>query len=141
MASLSHLLSLVGRELAPGLAPAIGAERRPQRHQRVHVRPAGAMVQNYREIFDFLYAEGGRGYPVAHDSLIHAHIGGRALAAGAWEQTMQYAKSHSDVWFCSKGDLAAWHEQIRSELADATPYAPTLPDSSRTRLAGVAGVA
>ena len=97
-----------------GYVTDLGGVYRPNRSPSV-------FVDTYREIFELLYAEGEAGYPKAHDSLIHAHIGGRALVAGAWEKTIQYAKTHAGVWFCSKGDLAAWHERIRGELADTTP--------------------
>ena len=93
-------------------------------------RPPSTFLDAYRDIFDYLYAEGERGYPAAHDSLIHAHIGARALNAGNWEKTMRYAKTHTDVCFCSKGDLAAWHEEIRDELVGQPPYTTPVLESA-----------
>ncbi|MGH7771626.1 MAG: hypothetical protein ACREQA_05260 [Candidatus Binatia bacterium] len=56
--------------------------------------------------FDKLYEEGR---PKVMDCLVHAHIGGRPNIIGVFEQCIRYAKGFTDVWFCTKGEIARWY--------------------------------
>ena len=63
----------------------------------------------FKTAFDRMYAEGTDGSPKLIDALIHAHIGGRPNYIGMYEQCITYAKQFSDVWFCTKGEIAQWY--------------------------------
>ena len=39
----------------------------------------------------------------------HREIGGRPHVIGVFEQCIRYAKGFSDVWFCTKGEIAKWY--------------------------------
>ena len=71
--------------------------------------PPGVYFEAFRAAFDFLYAEGVAGRPKLVDCLVHAHIGGRIPMAGVFEQCIRYARGFSDVWFCTKGEIADWY--------------------------------
>ena len=71
--------------------------------------PPSVFFECYKEAFDLLYAEGEAGRPKTMDALVHAHIGGRANIAGVFEQCIRYTKGFSDVWFCTKGEIARWY--------------------------------
>ncbi len=71
--------------------------------------PPAVYFEAFKTAFDFLYAEGMAGRPKLVDCLVHAHIGGRFPMAGVFEQCIRYAKGFSDVWFCTKGQIARWY--------------------------------
>ncbi len=71
--------------------------------------PPSVYLESYKAAFDLLYAEGEAGRPKVMDALVHAHIGGRAHIAGVFEQCIRYAKGFTDVWFCTKGEIARWY--------------------------------
>lgn len=65
--------------------------------------------ESFKTAFDKLFAEGEAGRPKVMDALVHAHVGGRPNIIGAFEQCIRYAKGFSDVWFCTKGEIAKWY--------------------------------
>lgn len=71
--------------------------------------PPSVYFEAFKTAFDFLYAEGEAGRPKLVDCLVHAHISGRFPMAGVFEQCIRYAKGFSDVWFCTKGEIAKWY--------------------------------
>lgn len=80
-------------------------------HSSVFVpkNPPSIYFENFKAAFDFLYAEGAAGRPKIIDCLVHAHIGARAHMVGVFERCIQYAKGYTDVWFCTKGEIAKWY--------------------------------
>ena len=75
----------------------------------VHKNPPSVYFESYRRAFDLLYSEGEAGRPKVMDALVHAHIGGRANIAGVFEECIRYTKGFTDVWFCTKGEIAKWY--------------------------------
>ncbi len=71
--------------------------------------PPSVYFESFKTAFDRLYAEGEAGSPKLVDALVHAHIGGRPNIIGVFEQCIRYAKGFSDVWFCTKGEIARWY--------------------------------
>ena len=71
--------------------------------------PARFYFDSFKTAFDYLYAEGSAGAPKLIDALIHAHIGARPNIIGVFEECIRYAKGFSDVWFCTKGEIAKWY--------------------------------
>ncbi|HXG49857.1 MAG TPA: polysaccharide deacetylase family protein [candidate division Zixibacteria bacterium] len=71
--------------------------------------PPRYYFESFKTAFDRLYAEGETGSPKLIDALVHAHIGGRPHIIGVFEECIAYAKSFSDVWFCTKGEIARWY--------------------------------
>lgn len=71
--------------------------------------PPGVYFECYKTAFDKLYEEGEQGRPKLMDCLVHAHIGGRPNIIGVFEQCIRYAKGFTDVWFCTKGEIAQWY--------------------------------
>lgn len=71
--------------------------------------PPSVYFESFKAAFDLLYAEGVAGRPKVMDALVHAHIGGRPNIAGVFEQCIRYAKGFTDVWFCTKGEIAKWY--------------------------------
>lgn len=71
--------------------------------------PPAVYFECFKTAFDRLYAEGAAGSPRLIDALVHAHIGGRPNIIGVFEQCIRYAKGFTDVWFCTKGEIAGWY--------------------------------
>jgi hypothetical protein len=40
--------------------------------------------------------------------ITHGYLSSRVPAIDTFEQIIKYAKSHNDVWFARRGDIAAW---------------------------------
>ena len=71
--------------------------------------PPSVYFESFKTAFDRIYAEGEAGSPKLIDALVHAHIGGRPNIIGVFEQCIGYAKEFTDVWFCTKGEIAKWY--------------------------------
>lgn len=71
--------------------------------------PPRVYFESFKTAFDRIYAEGEEGSPKLIDALVHAHIGGRPNMIGVFEQCILYAKGFTDVWFCTKGEIAKWY--------------------------------
>ena len=62
-----------------------------------------------KDSFDVLYAEGGES-PRMMSVGLHCRISGRPGRFAALEAFLKYARSHDDVWFCRRIDIARhWH--------------------------------
>lgn len=65
-----------------------------------------------KDTFDGLYAEGDDGAPKMMSIGLHCRLAGRPGRAQAVKRFIEYAQSHSDVWFCRRIDIARhWHDR------------------------------
>jgi putative urate catabolism protein len=73
---------------------------------------SGAQFLQYlKDSFDVLYAEGADS-PRMMSVGLHCRISGRPGRFAALEAFLRYARSHDDVWFCRRVDIARhWHSQ------------------------------
>ena len=71
---------------------------------------SGAQFLQYlKDSFDVLYAEGANS-PRMMSVGLHCRISGRPGRFAALESFLRYARSHDDVWFCRRVDIARhWH--------------------------------
>jgi len=66
-------------------------------------------LQYLKDTFDVLYAEGAQ-TPRMMSVGLHCRISGRPGRFAALEAFLRYARSHDDVWFCRRIDIARhWH--------------------------------
>jgi putative urate catabolism protein len=66
-------------------------------------------LQYLKDSFDVLYAEGANS-PRMMSVGLHCRISGRPGRFAALESFLRYARSHDDVWFCRRIDIARhWH--------------------------------
>lgn len=66
-------------------------------------------LQYLKDSFDVLYAEGADS-PRMMSVGLHCRIAGRPGRFAALEAFLRYARSHDDVWFCRRVDIARhWH--------------------------------
>jgi putative urate catabolism protein len=66
-------------------------------------------LQYLKDTFDVLYAEGAESARIMSVGL-HCRISGRPGRFAALEAFLKYARSHDDVWFCRRIDIARhWH--------------------------------
>lgn len=73
-------------------------------------RGTGGVAEYYKALvdtFDQLYEEGETS-PKMMSVGIHPRVTGRPGKSKILEQFIQYAKSHPDVWFARRGDIAKW---------------------------------
>ncbi len=64
-----------------------------------------------KDTFDVLYAEGKAGSPKMMNIGLHCRLVGRPGRAAALKRFIDYAKSHQDVWFSKRIDIAEhWAE-------------------------------
>ena len=59
-----------------------------------------------RDSFDTLYAEGGEGHPRMFSIGLHCRLIGRPGKIAGLRRFLNYAKSHNDVWFATRGEIA-----------------------------------
>ncbi len=73
---------------------------------------SGAQFLQYlKDSFDVLYAEGAES-PRMMSVGLHCRISGRPGRFAALEAFLKYARSHDDVWFCRRVDIARhWHAE------------------------------
>lgn len=76
-------------------------------------------LQYLKDTFDVLYAEGAD-TPRMMSVGLHCRISGRPGRFAALEAFLRYARSHDDVWFCRRVDIARhWHTRFPPvEFAD-----------------------
>jgi len=65
-------------------------------------------VETLKSCFDQLYSEGAKTGRIMNVGL-HPHVIGQPHRIGALRQFVEYARSHKDVWFPSREELAAWY--------------------------------
>ena len=67
----------------------------------------GDQFESYlRDSFDVLYAEGHAGAPKMLSIGLHCRLMGRPGRAAALARVINYMKSHDDVWFATRQDIA-----------------------------------
>lgn len=67
-------------------------------------------LQYLKDTFDVLYAEGAQSARMMSVGL-HCRLSGRPGRFAALEEFLRYARSHDDVWFCRRIDIARhWYE-------------------------------
>jgi len=73
---------------------------------------SGAQFLQYlKDTFDVLYAEGAESAKIMSVGL-HCRISGRPGRFAALEAFLKYARSHDDVWYCRRVDIARhWHAE------------------------------
>ena len=72
-------------------------------------------LQYLKDSFDVLYAEGADS-PRMMSVGLHCRISGRPGRFAALEAFLRYARSHDDVWFCRRVDIARhWHTEFPPE--------------------------
>jgi putative urate catabolism protein len=72
-------------------------------------------LQYLKDSFDVLYAEGAD-TPRMMSVGLHCRISGRPGRFAALEAFLRHARSHDDVWFCRRVDIARhWHSQHPSD--------------------------
>ncbi len=70
-------------------------------------------LQYLKDSFDVLYAEGAES-PKMMSVGLHCRLSGRPGRFSAVEQFLRYVRSHDDVWFCRRIDIARhWHAEHR----------------------------
>jgi len=77
---------------------------------------SGTQFSQYlKDTFDVLYAEGSD-TPRMMSVGLHCRISGRPGRFAALEAFLRYARSHDDVWFCRRVDIARhWHAEFPPE--------------------------
>jgi putative urate catabolism protein len=72
--------------------------------------------QYLKDSFDVLYAEGRR-TPRMMSVGLHCRLAGRPGRFAALERFLRYARSHEDVWWCRRIDIARhWYERHSQEV-------------------------
>ena len=71
--------------------------------------------------FDVLYAEGEAGAPKMMSIGLHCRLAGRPGRAIAVQKFIEYARSHANVWFASRLDIARHWAQVHPYEATERP--------------------
>ena len=87
----------------------------------------GDQFESYlKDSFDYLYEEGVAGAPKMLSIGLHCRIMGRPGRAAALRRVIEYMKSHKDVWFATRLEIA-------QHWAKENPAMTTAPASQMTR--------
>ena len=87
----------------------------------------GDQFESYlKDSFDYLYAEGAAGAPKMLSIGLHCRIMGRPGRAAALQRVLKYFKSHADVWFATR-------EQIAEHWTSEHPYDSQIAPSEMDR--------
>ena len=83
---------------------------------------SGDQFESYlRDSFDVLYGEGCAGAPKMLSIGLHCRLMGRPGRAAALARVIDYIKSHDDVWFATRLDIAQHWTQEHPLAAKARP--------------------
>jgi peptidoglycan/xylan/chitin deacetylase (PgdA/CDA1 family) len=63
--------------------------------------------EKFKDEFDYRYEIGAR-TPTMMNVITHAYLISRIPLVDTFEKIIAYAKSHKEVWFARRGDVAAW---------------------------------
>jgi peptidoglycan/xylan/chitin deacetylase (PgdA/CDA1 family) len=63
--------------------------------------------EKFKDEFDYRYEIGDQN-PTMMNVITHAYLISRIPLIDTFEKIIAYAKSHQDVWFARRGDVAAW---------------------------------
>lgn len=97
----ARIMDVVGRQL---VAMSVPWEVNDYSQYSLTYHPPSAFVEIFKRSFDVLYQEGGQ----VLGAVAHAAIYGRAFGVSAYDEVIRYAKSHPDVWFTNRRDIARW---------------------------------
>ena len=82
----------------------------------------GDQFESYlRDSFDVLYAEGAAGVPKMLSIGLHCRLMGRPGRAAALARVIDYMKSHDDVWFATRLEIAEHWMQEHPPAARTAP--------------------
>ncbi len=82
----------------------------------------GDQFESYlRDSFDVLYAEGAAGVPKMLSIGLHCRLMGRPGRAAALARVIDYMKSHDDVWFATRLEIAEHWMQEHPPVARTAP--------------------
>ncbi|WP_108816203.1 allantoinase PuuE [Loktanella sp. Alg231-35] len=82
----------------------------------------GDQFESYlKDSFDVLYAEGGSGAPKMLSIGLHCRLMGRPGRAAALARVIDYIKSHEDVWFATRLQIAEHWTQEHPPVAQTRP--------------------
>lgn len=68
----------------------------------------GIIWDGFRDTFDVLYEEGGRGSPKWIEIVLHCHVAGRPTLIPTIRRCLDYARGHDNVLFARRRELAEW---------------------------------
>jgi peptidoglycan/xylan/chitin deacetylase (PgdA/CDA1 family) len=63
--------------------------------------------EKFKDEFDYRYRIGDK-HPTMMNVITHAYLISRIPLIDTFEKIIAYAKSHKEVWFARRGDIAAW---------------------------------
>lgn len=63
--------------------------------------------EKFKDEFDYRYKIGATN-PSMMNVITHAYLSSRIPLIDTFEEVIKYAKSHNEVWFARRGDIAAW---------------------------------
>lgn len=70
--------------------------------------PPGVIWDGFKDTFDQLYDEGGRGAPKWTELTLHFHMAGRPTMIPTIRKCLLHALDHADVWISRRRDIAEW---------------------------------
>ncbi|MGH7771628.1 MAG: polysaccharide deacetylase family protein [Candidatus Binatia bacterium] len=76
-------------------------------HRMLHHQTRQEFFERFKDEFDYRYKI-GRAKPTMMNVITHAYVSSRIPLIDTFEQIISYAKSHKEVWFARRGDVAAW---------------------------------
>lgn len=68
----------------------------------------GIIWDGFKDTFDLLYEEGGRGSPKWTEIVLHCHVAGRPTLIPTIRRCLDYAREHEGVLFARRRELADW---------------------------------
>jgi peptidoglycan/xylan/chitin deacetylase (PgdA/CDA1 family) len=114
---LPYVAEVDGRAIA--VVPYSGTAVNDYEVSLVNGNPPGDYVAEFRSTLDLLRDEYEQtsGRPGMMRAAVHAHVYGRSRGRWAFRDALRYAKSFSDVWVTTRGDLAAHVLAQHAQLA------------------------
>ncbi len=76
-------------------------------HRREEEGTRHEFFEKFRDEFDYRYRIGDKN-PTMMNVITHAYLISRIPLIDTFEKIIAYAKSHKEVWFARRGDVAAW---------------------------------
>ncbi|HEY1270163.1 MAG TPA: polysaccharide deacetylase family protein [Candidatus Binatia bacterium] len=83
-------------------------------NRTMHGMSRHEFFEKFKDEFDYRYKV-GRENPTMMNVITHGYISSRIPMIDTFEQIVAYAKSHKEVWFARRGDVAAWARKYYSE--------------------------
>jgi len=76
-------------------------------NRTLHGMTRHEFFEKFKDEFDYRYKI-GRESPTMMNVITHGYISSRIPMIDTFERIIAYAKSHDEVWFARRGDVAAW---------------------------------